>query len=582
MPRAYFSKAVIRRVSGAPADGTVAVYKNGTITPLSQIVYAADTGTTALPQPFNFTNGLVEFFLDLPERVRLVITPTGSPSQTFDNVDVRAEATITGRFRSDDVNRSALVLDSFRLPDAAGSTANGDVLFFPTGGSDVQLRTRVRRTATGTNHDTTALDIYRLVDVTEMGRISFAPSGEVILVPQLTAGNRVMLHAPGGVAGWEFLAVKATTLWGDGVADTVAAGEDAAGGNRYVTLGAGGYSGIMLNHPHVVWHSGSAGSYVRLGRFRGKAGGHFWDAGFWDNGDRPGAFEVRANGAGGYPTFFVSTSGSGGFGGFDLVLGAKDQTSRGNTGLSRALVKNSGGRLDVNFAGDFTGGVYFHGNGSGYGAIFGQPTRHDAPKGSICIDIFGITNGNPTGAEISGYVRWRGDGQRHAEDTWHAGENIRRFRTTGAALFDGWQALHAGSFTTNSNEANKTDVKTLDVTSEPAAGRRGNTRVPPMLDRIKSLRAVSFKPVSPRMDGEPDPNVPTLHSFIAEEIVKVLPEAVSVNSDGKPEGINLTSLSTITMAVVQELLARNEALAARVARLESASPTPPPPTPPKS
>jgi hypothetical protein len=42
---------------------------------------------------------------------------------------------------------------------------------------------------------------------------------------------------------------------------------------------------------------------------------------------------------------------------FDFVLGSADQTSRGNTGNSRALVKDSGGKLVLNFANDFKGGV---------------------------------------------------------------------------------------------------------------------------------------------------------------------------------------------------------------------------------
>lgn len=44
-------------------------------------------------------------------------------------------------------------------------------------------------------------------------------------------------------------------------------------------------------------------------------------------------------------------------GGFDFKLGASDQTSRGNSGTSRALVKNSGAKLVVNYAGDFGGGT---------------------------------------------------------------------------------------------------------------------------------------------------------------------------------------------------------------------------------
>ncbi len=93
MPRAHFTKAVIRRVSGAPADGTVSVTKaDGTA--LGQTIFAADTGTTALANPFTFTNGVVDFYLDIPIRVRLVITPTDGAAQTFENVDVGPPAAI--------------------------------------------------------------------------------------------------------------------------------------------------------------------------------------------------------------------------------------------------------------------------------------------------------------------------------------------------------------------------------------------------------------------------------------------------------------------------------------------------------
>lgn len=47
-------------------------------------------------------------------------------------------------------------------------------------------------------------------------------------------------------------------------------------------------------------------------------------------------------------------------GGFDFLLGTSDQTTRGNTGTSRALVKTAGGVLTINFGGDFFGGVYIN------------------------------------------------------------------------------------------------------------------------------------------------------------------------------------------------------------------------------
>jgi hypothetical protein len=48
--------------------------------------------------------------------------------------------------------------------------------------------------------------------------------------------------------------------------------------------------------------------------------------------------------------------------GFDFKLGTGDQTSRGDSGLSRALVKNTGEVLQINYADDFEGGVYVQGS----------------------------------------------------------------------------------------------------------------------------------------------------------------------------------------------------------------------------
>lgn len=86
--RAHLNKAIIRKVSGTPADGSVQVYEPGGTTPLVQTMYVGDTGVTARANPFTFATGVIEFYLDTPQRVKLVITPTGGSAQTFDNVDV--------------------------------------------------------------------------------------------------------------------------------------------------------------------------------------------------------------------------------------------------------------------------------------------------------------------------------------------------------------------------------------------------------------------------------------------------------------------------------------------------------------
>jgi hypothetical protein len=48
--------------------------------------------------------------------------------------------------------------------------------------------------------------------------------------------------------------------------------------------------------------------------------------------------------------------------GFDFKLGAGDQSTRGDSGASRALVKDVGSTLTINYDGDFTGGVKVTGN----------------------------------------------------------------------------------------------------------------------------------------------------------------------------------------------------------------------------
>jgi hypothetical protein len=53
----------------------------------------------------------------------------------------------------------------------------------------------------------------------------------------------------------------------------------------------------------------------------------------------------------------VGVSGNITNGGFDFILGNTDQSSRGNSGASRALIKDNGAVLVLNYAGDFTGGT---------------------------------------------------------------------------------------------------------------------------------------------------------------------------------------------------------------------------------
>lgn len=100
-------------------------------------------------------------------------------------------------------------------------------------------------------------------------------------------------------------------------------------------------------------------------------------------------------------------------GGFDMVLGKGDQSTRGDSGESRALVKEAGAVLHLNYLGDFTGGVSV---GSkieikGYDLVLGSGNNVDrgdsgASRAMVKDLELGLT---PTEAAL--YLNYEGDFQ---------------------------------------------------------------------------------------------------------------------------------------------------------------------------
>jgi len=89
-----------------------------------------------------------------------------------------------------------------------------------------------------------------------------------------------------GSGTWERFVVKTSSLWGDGLA---APSETA--GTQYVTIGAGGAAGIMINNPHVVWNGGNSAAAIRYGRAGGVTAGEWWEAGV----NSGSGFHIRKN-----------------------------------------------------------------------------------------------------------------------------------------------------------------------------------------------------------------------------------------------------------------------------------------------
>ena len=100
-------------------------------------------------------------------------------------------------------------------------------------------------------------------------------------------------------------------------------------------------------------------------------------------------------------------------GGFDFALGTSDQSSRGNSGSSRALVKDNNATLVVNYNGDFTGGVYvgsFIGVG---GNITATTTNTGKANSGANLLLKQLGNGDNT-------VTWLND-YNNANQRWYAG-----------------------------------------------------------------------------------------------------------------------------------------------------------------
>lgn len=133
----------------------------------------------------------------------------------------------------------------------------------------------------------------------------------------------------------------------------------------------------------------------------------------------------------------------------------------------------------------------------------------------------------------------------------------------------GYRFLRAAGYNTVSTGDSKTDVQTLDVTGGAIRSQqRGAAKATVkggIKDRVKLLRPVSYRQM--RSDDF-DPKThsdPVLHSFVAEEAAEVMPEIVNYDAKGVPVGIDLGATTTVTLALVQHLLDRVDALEAQLA-----------------
>ncbi|MFD8654188.1 hypothetical protein [Streptomyces mirabilis] len=92
--RAHFNRPLIDRMGNQIDQAVVRLLVAGSTTELiSAIVYSEATGSLTRTNPWNITNGEIDFFLDSPARLQLGVKVGTDPEEFWDNVDVLAVAT---------------------------------------------------------------------------------------------------------------------------------------------------------------------------------------------------------------------------------------------------------------------------------------------------------------------------------------------------------------------------------------------------------------------------------------------------------------------------------------------------------
>jgi hypothetical protein len=86
--RAHFYKPIQNLAGDVQPNAVVRVLQPGTTTPITEQIFVGPSGSTEYSQPISFANGIVDFYLDAPKRVRLGVTLPTQAEVFFEDVDV--------------------------------------------------------------------------------------------------------------------------------------------------------------------------------------------------------------------------------------------------------------------------------------------------------------------------------------------------------------------------------------------------------------------------------------------------------------------------------------------------------------
>lgn len=94
MSRVHFYRPIQDIAGNQVYDATVLVRDPGTTTAIAETLYTSDTGTTTLVNPFQASDGLVDFYLDASKLVSFTISRPGQADVLIEDIQVGVPAYI--------------------------------------------------------------------------------------------------------------------------------------------------------------------------------------------------------------------------------------------------------------------------------------------------------------------------------------------------------------------------------------------------------------------------------------------------------------------------------------------------------
>lgn len=88
MTRSHLYMVAQDLAGNALENAVVRILQPGTENLLAAPIYATDTDVAAMPNPFTTVSGLVNFYVDTPQRVRIGVTPVSGVERFIEDIDV--------------------------------------------------------------------------------------------------------------------------------------------------------------------------------------------------------------------------------------------------------------------------------------------------------------------------------------------------------------------------------------------------------------------------------------------------------------------------------------------------------------